>query len=122
MLNVDRDRVAQILSNLLANAIKFTPKGGTVALQLERQGLEAVFRISDTGRGMSSHELARMWGRYWQSGRRPEGGLGLGLFISKGLVEAHGGHIWAESEPHNGSRFSFTMPLAEATTSEALHH
>lgn len=111
-LDVDRDRLLQILSNLVGNAIKFTPEQGSVRLRLEHSGTEALFVVSDTGRGMSADELSRMWGRYWQAKRKPDGGVGLGLFISKALVEAHGGRIWAESKPELGTSFYFTMPLA----------
>lgn len=119
LLHADRERLLQIISNVVGNALKFTPAKGSVALHLARSGPEAVFTISDTGRGMSPDELSRMWGRYWQAKRKPEEGLGLGLFITKGLVEAHGGRIWAESSPEAGSTFHFTMPLAGAAASEA---
>lgn len=110
-LDADRERLFQVLSNLLGNAIKFTPESGTIALSTRRRQDDVLFTISDTGRGIPAEQLPHVFDRYWQARRADHEGSGLGLFIAKGIVEAHGGRIWAESEPGAGSRFSFTLPL-----------
>jgi len=116
-LRCDRGRVLQILSNLFDNAAKFTPPGGAVRVLVERDGDAARFTVSDTGPGMTEEELSRIWERYWQA-RRTSGakGVGLGLYITKGLVEAHGGRIWAESTVGKGTTFHLTLPLANPPT------
>jgi light-regulated signal transduction histidine kinase (bacteriophytochrome) len=109
-IDADPHRISQVLSNLLGNAIKFTPEGGTVSLAAQpRDGVLAV-TIADTGRGIAPEDLAHIFDRYW----RPKGlegtGTGLGLYIARGIVEAHGGRIWAESSPQ-GATLVFTLPL-----------
>lgn len=109
----DHSRILQILSNLAGNAIKFTPQGGRVELRVTRREGEAVFSVRDTGIGIKAEELPHLFERYWRAqGARKTVGTGLGLAIVKGLVEAHGGSVWAESQPGKGSTFSFTLPLA----------
>jgi PAS domain S-box-containing protein len=108
-VRADRERVLQVLSNLVTNALKFTPRDGTVELRVARSGAEARFSIVDTGLGISDEDLPQIWNSYWQA--RREGGVGLGLAIARGLVEAHGGRIWAESRLGAGSTFHFTLPL-----------
>ncbi|HEX6909399.1 MAG TPA: ATP-binding protein, partial [Longimicrobium sp.] len=110
----DRDRLLQVLSNLLGNAVKFTPPGGTITLGARPSGGEMVFSVADTGRGIEPADLPRLFDRFWQAERTREGGAGLGLAIVRGLVEAHGGRIWVHSQPGRGSTFSFTLPLAGA--------
>ncbi|HEU0302866.1 MAG TPA: PAS domain S-box protein, partial [Longimicrobium sp.] len=110
----DRDRLLQVLSNLLGNAIKFTPPGGTITLGVRPAEGAMVFSVADTGRGIEAADLPRLFDRFWQAERTREGGAGLGLAIAKGLVEAHGGRIWAGSRPGRGSTFWFTLPLAGA--------
>lgn len=118
-IRCDRDRVLQILENLIGNALKFTPKGGTVSVRVDQSDEEAVFAVSDTGPGIPPDELDRIWDRYWQPERSRKGrGVGLGLSIAKGLVEAHGGRIWAESQVGDGATFYFTVPLAPASSIE----
>lgn len=110
---LDRERVIQVLSNLVGNAIKFTPAGGVVTLEVKRGDTGVIFCVRDTGRGIAPEDLPRVFDRFYQAckdDRRQ--GLGLGLAISKTLVEAHGGRIWAESEEGKGSAFSFTVPAA----------
>jgi PAS domain S-box-containing protein len=113
----ERHRLLQILSNLVGNAIKFTPDGGTIVVGCERQGADAMFTISDSGPGMSEADASRMWERYWRARPTEAGappGLGLGLSIAEGLVAAHGGRIWAHSTVGEGTTLYFTIPLADA--------
>jgi PAS domain S-box-containing protein len=107
----DRQRILQILSNLLGNAVKFTPAGGRITLRAETRGGEALVSVSDTGCGIRAEDLPHLFDRFWQARGPQRDGAGLGLAIAKGLVEAHGGTIWAESEVGVGSTFSFTLPL-----------
>jgi signal transduction histidine kinase len=109
----DRVRVLQVFSNLIGNALRFTPEGGRVTVRARREGARVAFHISDTGKGIAPEHLPHLFDRYWQVKRSREG-AGLGLPIAKGLVEAHGGHIQVESAPGRGSTFSFTLPVAEA--------
>jgi PAS domain S-box-containing protein len=108
----DDQRVIQVLSNLLGNAVKFTPAGGEVTLRAEPGEGEVVFSVSDTGPGIPAGELPHVFDRFWQARSTRKGGAGLGLAIAKGLVEAHGGRIWVHSEPGRGSRFCFTIPVS----------
>jgi PAS domain S-box-containing protein len=107
----DRDRLLQILSNLVGNALKFTPGGGRVALKAERVGDTMRFSVSDTGPGIPAESLPHVFDPFWQARASREAGAGLGLAIVKGLVEAHGGHVWVESKPGVGSTFFFTLPI-----------
>jgi signal transduction histidine kinase len=107
-------RVYQILSNLIANALKFTRAGGRVSLSIAAEEGFVRFCVRDTGQGIAPQDLALIFERFYQA-RRPQDqqpGLGLGLEISRGLVELHGGRIWAESVVDRGSAFYFTLPLA----------
>ncbi|HVS30852.1 MAG TPA: GAF domain-containing sensor histidine kinase [Thermoanaerobaculia bacterium] len=110
-VHADRDRVMQVLSNLIGNALKFTPPGGVVSTRAERSDDFVLFTVSDTGPGIASQDLPDIFNPYWQAKRAERMGAGLGLAISRGIVEAHGGRIWAESEPQAGTRFLFTLPL-----------
>jgi PAS domain S-box-containing protein len=115
LVAADRTRVVQVLSNLLRNAIKFTPRDGRIEICAEPRDRGVVFAVTDTGPGISAEKQARVFDRYWQSsaGARQRG-AGLGLSIAKGIVEAHGGRIWVRSIPGQGSEFAFTIPQAEA--------
>jgi signal transduction histidine kinase len=108
----DHERVIQVLANLLSNAIKFTPKGGRVSLRLDRADGWVRFAVSDTGPGIdpAKHELVFI--RFWQAEKQDARGLGLGLYISKCIVVAHGGTISVDSKPGQGSTFLFTLPAA----------
>ncbi|MCC7416768.1 MAG: PAS domain-containing protein [Acidobacteria bacterium] len=106
----DRHRVVQALDNLIANAIKFTPAGGRIGLGAETRGHEVVFRVSDTGAGIAGDLLPHIFDRFWQARAGDRRGIGLGLAIAKEVVDAHGGRIWAESQPDAGSTFFFTLP------------
>jgi signal transduction histidine kinase len=107
----DRSRVLQVLSNLVGNAIKYTGSGGQVTLRLGASGERVSCSVADTGKGIEPEHLPRLFERYWQVDRKRDG-LGLGLYISKGIVEAHGGDITVTSAPGEGSTFAFTLPQA----------
>ena len=113
----DRHRILQVLSNLIGNAMKFTPSGGTIRFGAETRGSEVLFTVSDTGPGIPQEHLSDIFNPYWQAKRTERMGAGLGLPIAKGIVEAHGGRIWVESEPGKGARFYFTLPMAESNKS-----
>jgi signal transduction histidine kinase len=117
-IECDRGRIIQIISNLLGNAIKFTPASGWVSLNVTTVGDETLFWVRDTGPGIPPEQLSRVFDRYWQAEKSSRQGVGLGLAIAKGLVEAHGGRIWAESQPGEGSTFYFTLPLPGFKTDE----
>jgi signal transduction histidine kinase len=108
----DRERILQVLANLVGNAIKFTPAQGEIALRSERQGTEVVLSVRDTGPGIPEDQRVHIFDRYWQAPETAQLGTGLGLSIAKGLVELHGGRIWVTSAPGAGSTFSFTLPAA----------
>jgi signal transduction histidine kinase len=110
---VDRDRVLQLLGNLLGNALKFTPEGGRIEVGAERFGKEVRCWVTDTGPGIPADHLPHLFDRFWQASRTDRRGLGLGLAIVQGIVEAHGGRVRVESEIGMGSRFEFTLPQAE---------
>jgi PAS domain S-box-containing protein len=107
----DPARIQQVLSNLVGNAIKFTPAGGRICISGWRVSGEVCLSVVDTGPGIPSDQLPHIFGRFWQGGRADRRGVGLGLAIAKGLVEAHGGRIWAESRVGHGSSFFFTLPI-----------
>jgi len=112
-VSCDRERALQILSNLLSNAIKFTSGGGVICLEAVDCGTEVLFSVSDTGCGMPPQDLPHVFDRFWQA-QHEHGGIGLGLSIVAGLVQAHGGRVWAESELGVGSKFYFTLVRAQA--------
>ena len=107
----DPDRILQVLSNLLGNALKFTPENGSVVLKIKKFETEILISVSDTGPGISEGQKNRIFDRYAQLQNKDRRGLGLGLYISKMLVEAHGGKLWVSSSPGKGSTFSFTVPV-----------
>ena len=107
----DHDRMLQVFANLIGNAIKFTPRGGTIGVRAEAAGRMIQFCISDTGVGIPAPMLEAIFERFWQVGKDDRRGMGLGLYISKCIVEAHRGRIWAESPAGNGSLLYFTLPL-----------
>lgn len=109
----DHDRLLQVLANLVTNAIKFTPHGGSIQLRGDRGERELRFSVSDTGSGIPGELLEAVFERFWQVGKNDRRGLGLGLYIARCIVEAHGGRMWAESELGEGSTFVFTLPVPE---------
>ena len=108
----DRERLGQVLANLVGNAVKFTPPGGRVAVEARDAGGEACVTVADTGPGIAADHLPNVFDRFWQARGTRRAGAGLGLAIARGIVEAHGGRIWVESEPGIGTRFYFTLPFA----------
>jgi PAS domain S-box-containing protein len=115
----DADRIVQTLVNLLGNAIKFSPHGAEIEVAVTGDGELADFRVSDHGRGIPSDQLETVFERFRQvdgSDAREKGGTGLGLAIARGIVEQHGGRIWAESGEGDGTTFHFTLPLANQPT------
>ncbi|MBL9039496.1 MAG: hypothetical protein JNG84_13335 [Archangium sp.] len=106
----DPERLLQVLTNLLSNAIKFTGDGGSVVLTLDTSDRTSHFTVSDTGAGIPPDQLETIFNRFWQVTKGDRRGLGLGLFISKCIVEAHGGRIWAESVLGTGSSFHVELP------------
>jgi signal transduction histidine kinase len=111
-VTADRERVVQVLSNLIGNALKFTPRGGRIAVTGARDGPRVQFEVTDTGPGIAEDQIARLFERYWKGRSSPRGGLGLGLYICKQLVAAHGGDIGVRSRLGEGSTFWFTLPAA----------
>jgi two-component system phosphate regulon sensor histidine kinase PhoR len=110
--SIDRERIEQVLINLIHNAIKFTPPGGSVTIRARQEGQDVLVSVSDTGVGIPADDLPRIFERFYKSDKsRSGGGTGLGLAIAKHIIEAHGGRIWAESVEGKGSTFHFTLPL-----------
>jgi PAS domain S-box-containing protein len=111
---MDTNRITQVISNLLGNAIKFSPPYGSIRVSARRQPDSVVVSITDTGPGIAPENLSKVFERFWRVQETRQGGSGLGLSIARGIVEAHGGKIWAESELGKGSSFLFTLPLSFA--------
>jgi signal transduction histidine kinase len=117
-VNADRERVHQVLFNLVDNAVRFTPSGGAVTVSAERHNGSVEVRVADTGVGIRPEHLPRLFERFYRADparSREDGGTGIGLAIARSVVEAHGGHIRAESELGEGSVFTFDLPVAPAT-------
>ncbi|MFI5177560.1 MAG: ATP-binding protein [Vicinamibacterales bacterium] len=112
VVSADRTRLEQVAANLIDNAVKYTPAGGRVQVAIAREGDAAVLRVSDSGPGIPTDELPRIWDRLFRGdASRAERGLGLGLSLVKAVVQAHGGQVAVESEPGRGSVFTVTLPL-----------
>ena len=110
-----RDRLLQVFENLIGNAIKFTKPGGRITVGAESRDPDILFWVADTGCGIAPENLPHVFDRFWQATARARRlGAGLGLPITKGIVDAHGGHIWVESTVGRGSTFYFTIPQASA--------
>ena len=116
-VTADADRIVQALTNLLGNAIKFSPAGETVTISAREEGEVMRFTVSDHGRGIPPEQLEAIFERFRQvdaSDHREKGGTGLGLAIARAIVDEHGGRIWAESQPGAGTSFRFTLPAVES--------
>jgi signal transduction histidine kinase len=116
-VRADEGRLLQVLGNLVGNAIKFTPAGGRVVLSARAHEVEVVFSVVDTGPGIPQEDLGHLFDRFWQARGSDQRGVGLGLAITKGIVEAHGGHLWVESVVGMGSTFSFAIPASASVSS-----
>jgi len=114
----DRDRLGQALSNLIGNAVKFTPDGGVVRVSVEVQPAAIRVSVHDTGPGIPPDQVGRLFDRFWQASRQDSRGLGLGLTIVKAIVEAHGGSVSVESTVNKGSTFSLTLPRADVEAAQ----
>lgn len=112
LASFDHERMLQVFANLVSNALKFTSRGGSVGIRGERTGDDVLFSVSDTGVGIPQSMFDAVFLRFWQAAPNDPRGTGLGLYISKSLVEAHRGRIWIESKVGQGSVFHFTIPVA----------
>lgn len=111
MVRVDRDRIGQVLDNLLQNALKFMERGGRITVSAADQGNFVAVSVADTGPGIDPDDIPRLFERFYKADKsRAQGGAGLGLAIAKHMVQAHGGRIWAENLPLRGAIFTFTLP------------
>ena len=108
----DRERVLQVLGNLVGNALKFTPEGGQIHIRAHAEGGFVRFSVTDTGEGIDRDALPHVFDRFWQARHARSSGAGLGLAIVRGIVQAHGGEVWVDSTPGAGSTFYFTLPAA----------
>jgi len=115
-VTADSRLAGRVVSNLLSNSIKFTRKGGRIVVSARQRDNTILISVSDEGPGIPAEHLSKVFERYWQAEETKRAGLGLGLAIAKGIVEAHGGKIWVESELGKGSSFYFTLPLATPDT------
>lgn len=115
-LHCDRDRILQVLGNLIGNAIKLCQPGDSITVTCVPAGAEALFAVADSGPGIAEPDIPHLFEPYWSAKRHAKKGTGLGLYISKGIIEAHGGRLWAESMLGQGATFYFTLP----TTTEEI--
>jgi len=110
----DHDRILQVLANLISNSLRFTPEGGKIVISGERDAANVRLSVVDTGPGIAEGALDSVFERFSQAGRKDRrGGLGLGLYISRCIIEAHGGRIWAQSQPGAGAKIVLTLPAAQ---------
>ncbi len=118
-VSMDSQRVQRVLYNLVQNAIRYTPPDGSISIRAVDAGQEVRVHVSDTGEGIRRRDLPKIFDRAYRADparHRKSGGAGIGLSIAKGIIEAHGGRIWVESEPGQGSVFSFTLPKSAPAT------
>ena len=115
----DRDQVERVIVNLVTNASRATSAGGSISVTASHLGSDVLFSVADTGTGIPRDYLARVFEPFIQVPNAPAGGSGLGLTISKRIVEAHGGQLTAQSEPGKGSTFSFSIPIADGRSAQA---
>ncbi len=118
-IEIDKDRIGQVIESLLSNAIKFSPEGGKIQVTLQKSNKDLKVTISDTGLGISKKDLPHIFDRFYRGDNVSAdaiGGVGLGLAITKYIIESHKGKIWVESEPGKGSTFSFILPIKTSQT------
>ena len=118
-VNIDAGRIVQVLSNLVGNAVKFTPAGGRITIRAQTTGGSLRISVADTGPGIPAEQLPHIFGRFWQADPTDRRGIGLGLAISKGIIEAHGGRIWVESRVGEGTTFHFSIPSTSGGSQSA---
>jgi signal transduction histidine kinase len=118
-ITADAGRVLQVLSNLVGNAIKFTPEGGRIVIGAVAVPTGVEFTVSDTGPGIPAEQLERIFGRFWQADAADRRGIGLGLTIAKGIMDAHGGRLWVESKLGEGTTFHFVLGTVLPSVSES---
>jgi PAS domain S-box-containing protein len=109
----DRDRLVQVLSNLLSNALKFSPEGRHISVRAANDERAVRFSVKDSGVGIAENDLPNVFDRFWQGDRGSRTGAGLGLWICRGIVQAHGGRIWVASKVNRGTTFYFTVPITQ---------
>jgi signal transduction histidine kinase len=117
----DRERVVQVLSNLVGNALKFSPTPSTVRIAAHTSGEMVRVSVADSGPGIAPELLPHIFERYWHTRLDNRTGAGLGLYIAKGIVEGHGGRIWVDTNPAGGSTFHFTLPTVDTKALHATH-
>jgi signal transduction histidine kinase len=120
VVSCDRAQVFRVLSNLIGNAVKFSPEGSSVRIKVDRTEHELIFSVADSGPGIPAEHLSRIFERFWRVGNVASLGTGLGLSIAHEIVRAHGGKIWAESDLGKGSTFVFTLPLDQASAPPSI--
>ncbi len=120
LAKIDGTRMAQVVANLVSNALKFTPAGGRVDLRLHQEGNFAVLEVADTGPGIPPQDVGHVFERFWRGGAPHAGGSGIGLAVVRGLVDAHGGHVDVTSELGKGAAFTVRLPQAGAPLSRAM--
>jgi signal transduction histidine kinase len=113
-VHADTGRILQVFSNLIGNAMKFTGEGGAISISVTCGDGEVTFVVEDTGQGIAPDKLPHIFERFWQATRSDRRGAGLGLAIVKGLVDAHGGRVWVESEVDVGTTVRFALPALPA--------
>jgi signal transduction histidine kinase len=118
---VDRGRVGQIVANLLSNALKFTPPGGLVRVELQADGDQAVLQVADSGPGIPAEELPHIFDRFWRGRTARASGTGIGLTVVRELVQAHGGTVQAASQPGHGATFTVRLPLQATPPDNRFH-
>jgi signal transduction histidine kinase len=117
-LRVDAARIIQVLGNLVGNAIKFTPEGGRVSVTCVEARGSVELSVTDTGPGIPADQVSHIFGAFWQARDDDHRGIGLGLWIARSIVEAHGGSIGVESQEGRGTTFRFTLPLASIASAD----
>ena len=121
-LEIDKTRITQVINNLVSNSLKFTPEGGSIIISSALKQDYILVSVSDTGSGIPKEEQSHLFSKFYQVRKFPQGvatkGTGIGLYIVKGVVKAHGGTVWVESEENKGTKISFTLPLTETTTKD----